>query len=125
MKAQRGSKRYSSTLSVTAVGGSGVGGYRHALAALPRGKTPGTHCTGSRMGFGASFDKEGISCLHQGSSSLHQVTIPTALCSPVSMACKPAHTYAFTCKCCCILILIPKAGLLRAFMILGFFQGKY
>ena len=70
------------------------------------------------MGFGASFDKEGISCPHWGlnpwPSSLQQVATPTALSSPVSKACKPAHTSAFT--CCCILILIPQAGLLRAFM---------
>jgi hypothetical protein len=30
----------------------GVGGQRHATAALPPGKIPGTHCTGDWVRFG-------------------------------------------------------------------------
>jgi hypothetical protein len=39
-----GERRYSSTLSLTSAL-DGVGGQRHAPAALPPGKRPGTHCT--------------------------------------------------------------------------------
>jgi len=42
---QKGEYRYSSTLSLTSVL-YGVGGQRHAPAALPPGKRPGTRCIG-------------------------------------------------------------------------------
>ena len=41
----KGKWRHSSTLSLTSALG-GVGGQRHAPAALPPGKRPGTHCIG-------------------------------------------------------------------------------
>ena len=44
-------ERYSSTLSLTSAL-YGVGGQRHALAALPPGKKPSTHCTGGWWGPG-------------------------------------------------------------------------
>jgi hypothetical protein len=44
-KAQRGGKRYSSTLSLTSAVNE-VGGQRHAPATLPPGERPGTHCVG-------------------------------------------------------------------------------
>jgi len=48
MKAQSGSKRHSCTLYLTwALGG--VGGQRHASAALRSGKRPGTRCTYMRL----------------------------------------------------------------------------
>ena len=34
----------------------GVGGQRHALAALPLGKRPGTHCIGGSVGPGVGLD---------------------------------------------------------------------
>jgi hypothetical protein len=44
-----GELRYSSTLSLTSVLDR-VGGKRHALAALPPGKRPGTHCIAGWVG---------------------------------------------------------------------------
>jgi len=41
----------------------GVGGQRQALAALPPGKRPGTHCVGGRVGPRASVDGCGNSRL--------------------------------------------------------------
>jgi hypothetical protein len=46
---------YSSTLSLTSAQ-MGVGGQRHAPAALLQGKRPGTHCTGSSVGPRAGLD---------------------------------------------------------------------
>jgi hypothetical protein len=50
----------------------GVSGQDHAPAALyPRGKDPGTHCTGGRVGLRAVLDAEArgkILCLWQGSN---------------------------------------------------------
>ena len=49
----------------------GVGGQRHALAALHLGKSPSTHCTGGCVGPRGSLDKCGekkITCTHQGSN---------------------------------------------------------
>jgi len=48
-------KRYSSTLSLTSAL-DGVGGERHALAASPPGKRPGTHNIGGWVGLRASLD---------------------------------------------------------------------
>jgi len=47
----------------------GVGGQRHALAALPPGKRPGNHCVGGWVGPRAGLD----GC---GKSRPHQVPIP-------------------------------------------------
>jgi hypothetical protein len=44
-----GGQRYSSALSLTSAL-NGVGGYRHAPAALPMEKRPGTHCIESWVG---------------------------------------------------------------------------
>jgi hypothetical protein len=44
----------------------GVGGQRHAPAALPPGKTPGTHCTGGWVVHKAGLDECGKS-QHRGS----------------------------------------------------------
>ena len=52
--AQRGS-RYSSTLSLTSTL-DGVDGQRHALAALPPGQRPGTHCIGGWVGHRTGLD---------------------------------------------------------------------
>jgi len=39
----------------------GVGGYCHALATLPSGKRPVTHCTGGRVGHSvAAFNKYNV-----------------------------------------------------------------
>jgi hypothetical protein len=46
---------YSSTLSLT-LSLDGVGGQRHAPAALPPGKRPGTHFIGGWMGPRADLD---------------------------------------------------------------------
>ena len=46
---------YSSTLSLTSAL-DGVGGQRHAPAALPPGKRPGTHCIGGLVGPRAGLD---------------------------------------------------------------------
>jgi hypothetical protein len=55
MVAQRGSRDYSSTLSlISSV--DGLGGQRHALAALPPGKRPGTRCIGGWVGPRAGRD---------------------------------------------------------------------
>jgi len=47
--------RYSSTLSLVSAL-DGVGDQRHVPAALPLGKTPGTICTGDRVGLRAGLD---------------------------------------------------------------------
>jgi hypothetical protein len=43
-----------------------VGGQLHALAALPPGKRPGTHCTGGWMGPRAGLDWRGKYRPHRG-----------------------------------------------------------
>jgi hypothetical protein len=48
-------ERYSSTLYLTSAL-YGVGGQRHALAALHPGKRPSTHCTGGWVGPKAGLD---------------------------------------------------------------------
>ena len=48
-KGPDGKERYSSTLCLTLTK-MGVGGQRHAPAALPAAKGPGTHCTGGWVG---------------------------------------------------------------------------
>jgi hypothetical protein len=50
-----GEYRYGSTLSLTSAL-DGVGGKRHAPAALPPGQRPGTHCTGGWVGPRAGLD---------------------------------------------------------------------
>ena len=50
-----GDKRYSYTLSLTSALDE-VGGQRHAPAALPPGKRPGTHCIGSWVAPRAGLD---------------------------------------------------------------------
>jgi hypothetical protein len=44
-----------------------VGGQRHAPAALPPGKRPGTHCTGGWVGPTAGLDGYGKSRPHRDS----------------------------------------------------------
>jgi hypothetical protein len=44
-----------------------VGGQLHALAALPPGKRPGTHCIGGSVGPRASLEGYGKSGLHRDS----------------------------------------------------------
>ena len=56
---------YSSTLSLTSAL-DGVGGQRHAPAALPPGKRPGTHCIGGLVGPRAGLDGCGKSHLPTG-----------------------------------------------------------
>ena len=51
-----GEQRYSCTLSLTSAL-DGVGGQRHAPAALPPGKKPGTHCIGGWVGPRAGLDR--------------------------------------------------------------------
>ena len=46
----------------------GAGGQSHALAALPPGKRPGTHCTGDWLGPFAGLDGFGKSPSHPDSS---------------------------------------------------------
>jgi len=60
MNAQRGEWRYGSTLSLT-LALDGVGSQRHAPAALPPGKRPGTHCIGGWVGPRAGPDGRGKS----------------------------------------------------------------
>ena len=62
----RGEQIYSSTLSLTSAL-DGVGGQRHASAALPPGERPGTHCIGGLMGPRAGLDRCGKSRPHQDS----------------------------------------------------------
>jgi hypothetical protein len=55
---RRGERRYSSYSFSTSVL-DGVSGQRHISAALlPRGKDPGTHCTGGWVGLRAGLDTE-------------------------------------------------------------------
>ena len=61
-----GEKACSSTLSLTSAL-DGVGGQRHAPAALPRVKTPGTHCTGGWVRPRAGLDRCGKSSPHRNS----------------------------------------------------------
>jgi hypothetical protein len=61
-----GEYRYSTSLSLTSAL-DGVGGQRHAPAALPTGKRPGTHCTEDWVGPRAGQDKCGKSRLHRDS----------------------------------------------------------
>jgi hypothetical protein len=60
-----------------------MGGKRHAPAALPPGKRPGTHCTGGWVGSRAGLDRCRNTCLHEdsisGPSSPYRVAIPTRL----------------------------------------------
>jgi hypothetical protein len=84
MKAQRW-KRYSSTLSLTSAL-EGVGGQRHAPAALPPQKIPGTHFTGGWVGLRAGLDgcgkarphRESISGPPARTKSLYQLCYPGA-----------------------------------------------
>jgi hypothetical protein len=62
MKARRGVK-YSSTLSIISAL-DGVGGHRHAPAALPPGKRPDTHCIGGWVGPRTDLDGNGKSRPH-------------------------------------------------------------
>ena len=55
---------YSSTLSLT-LALDGVGGQRHASAALPPGNSPGTHCIGDWVGPRAGLDGCGKSRPHR------------------------------------------------------------
>ena len=54
-KDQRGNRGYSCTLSLNWAL-DGVGGQRHAPAALPPTKRPSTHCIGGRVGPSAGLD---------------------------------------------------------------------
>jgi len=63
---QKEEKRYSSTLSLTSAL-DGVGGQRHASAALPPGKRLRTHCIGDWVGPKAGLDGRGISLPHRNS----------------------------------------------------------
>jgi hypothetical protein len=63
-----------------------VGGQRHAPAALPAGKRPGTHCVGGWVGPKAGLDGCGKSHLQQGlpdrpalSESLYRLSYPGPL----------------------------------------------
>ena len=51
-----GGQMYSSTLPSTLALDGGVGGQRHAPAALPPGERPGTHCIGGWVGLRAGLD---------------------------------------------------------------------
>jgi len=62
----QGEYRYVSTLSLTSAL-DGVGGQRHAPAALHPEKRPGTYCTGGWVGPKAGLDGCGKSRLHQDS----------------------------------------------------------
>jgi hypothetical protein len=57
---EQATKAYNSTLSLTSAL-DGVGGQRHAPAALPPGKRPGTHCIGGWVGSRAGLDGWGKS----------------------------------------------------------------
>jgi len=65
-KSPEGESRYSSTLSLTSAL-DGVGGQRHAPAALPPGKGSGTHCIVGLVGPRADLDRCGISRLQRDS----------------------------------------------------------
>jgi hypothetical protein len=66
MKVQRGSRGNSSTLSLTSAL-DGVGGQRHAHAALPAGYKPGTHCTWGWVGPRDGQDGSGMTRPHRDS----------------------------------------------------------
>ena len=51
----------------------GVGGQRHALAALPP-ETPGTHCIGGWVGPRAGLDGCGKPLLHRIITRVHRIT---------------------------------------------------
>jgi hypothetical protein len=78
-----GEYKYSSALSLTSAL-DGVGGLRHAPAALPPGKRLVTHCTGGCVGSVVGLDGCGKSRLHQASipdrpassESLYQLRYP-------------------------------------------------
>jgi hypothetical protein len=57
---------YSSTISLTSAL-DGVGGQRHAPAALSPGKRPSTHCIGEEVGSRAGLDRCGKSRPHRDS----------------------------------------------------------
>jgi hypothetical protein len=59
-----GEQRCTSTLSLTSAL-DGVGGQRHAPAALHPGKKPGTHCMGGWVGRTAGLDRCGKSRSHR------------------------------------------------------------
>ena len=83
-----GEQRHSSTLSLTSAL-DGVGGQRHAPAALPPGKWPGTHCIEGYVGPTAGLDGCGKSRPHRdsipGTSSPLQVAIPTEVSRPTGI----------------------------------------
>ena len=71
---------YSSTLSLTSAL-DWVGGQRHAPAALPPGKRPGTHCIGGWVGLRAGMDGYGNARPHRDSNcneSLYRQRCPGA-----------------------------------------------
>jgi len=55
-EAQRGNNSVITLLSLYPQCQLGVGGQRHAPAALPPGKRPGTHCIGGWVGSRAGMD---------------------------------------------------------------------
>jgi hypothetical protein len=63
-----------------------VGGQRHAPAALPPGKRPGTYCTYGWVSPRAGLGRCGKSCSHResipGPSSPQRIAIPTELSRP-------------------------------------------
>jgi hypothetical protein len=65
-ESKEGKHRYSSTLSLTSAP-DGVGGQRHAPAALSPGKIPVTHCTRRRVVPSAGQDVYGKSHPHRDS----------------------------------------------------------
>ena len=80
----------------------GVGSQLHALAALPPGKRPGTHCIGGWVGPRASLDGREKSRPHRdsipGPSSLWRVAIPTTLSRPTT-----SHVF-------CVFLYLPEDG---------------
>ena len=81
-------QRYSSTLSLTSAL-DGVGGQRHAPAALSPGERPGNHCVGGWVGPRAGLDGCGMSRTHRdsipGPPSSQRVAIPTGLTPPTTI----------------------------------------
>ena len=80
-----GEQRYSYTLSLTSALDGGVGGQRHAPAALNPGKRPGTHCIGGWVdpragldGCGKSRPRTGIRSPDRSarSESLYRLSYP-------------------------------------------------
>jgi hypothetical protein len=67
----------------------GVGGQRHAPAALPPGERPGTHCTGGWVGPRVGLGRCGKSRPHRDSipepSNPQLVAISTALSRPTTL----------------------------------------